>query len=90
MNQRFSQSVSQLETLGPIDRTPGIPGSDKYLWETCKEKPRHTRITLQDTSSTNLSIEKVQISGGGAQTCKKVSVICKKSPVLAGDMEICE
>ena len=24
-----STKVTQLETLGPIDRTPGIPGSDK-------------------------------------------------------------
>ena len=27
--QKVSQSVSQFQTLGPIDRTPGIPGSNK-------------------------------------------------------------
>ena len=30
--------VSQLETPGPIDRTPGIPGSDKKLVLKVEEK----------------------------------------------------
>ena len=28
-HQLSQQNISHLETLGPIDRTPGIPGSDK-------------------------------------------------------------
>ena len=38
-----NDSVSQLETLGPIDRTPGIPGSDKIDY---KVNVRDTRIPV--------------------------------------------
>ena len=31
------QLLSELETLGPIDRTPGIPGSDKNTFVECDD-----------------------------------------------------
>ena len=62
----------------------------KCTWNLQRKAQRHNLKPPGLQFKTNLGIEKVQISGGGAQTCKKVSVICKKSPVLAGDMEICE
>ena len=40
--QKVAQLVCLLERLGPIDRTPGIPGSDKYDL---------TRISLDRSSS---------------------------------------
>ena len=43
-------SVSEFETLGPIDRTPGIPGSDKKYSQTPQNESPCVLIALRSES----------------------------------------
>ena len=49
-HQLSLHKVCDGQTSGPIDRTPGLPGSDKNLDKTVQQKEHNTNITTMGTS----------------------------------------